>query len=295
MSGAFGGLAALFRVAATLTAETEVATPRRLFEMSRAELDAALGAVHRSHPSFDDRFKAVTRFSLGTPYYFGPLGEGPRGRWDKKPIINWRRVDCLTFVEQSMAFAWAPRFDEAVAVLQRIRYHNGQIDYSSRNHFTEAQWLPRNIAAGFLSDVTRTVAGDETKTLHKIVGNAAWKGRNRKWLVRVGADRLPRSYDVDYIPIDVAIRMVDKIPAGTVLSDIREDIPSTAVSVSHVGLVIDDGERKVFRHASGRGRFVEDTPLIRYLRYLRQSIKERQNGRPWRVLGINVARILPQS
>jgi D-alanyl-D-alanine carboxypeptidase/D-alanyl-D-alanine-endopeptidase (penicillin-binding protein 4) len=284
MIGAFG--AVLFWVTAGFGGGA-------LYEKSRDELAEALSEIHASHAGFDERLDAVTRAARGTPYRFDPLGEGSAGTVDKEPIVNWRRVDCLTFVEQSMAFARRGRLDEAIAELQRIRYHDGKIDFASRNHFMAAWWLKRNAEAGFVRDVTREVGGDATRLLRKDVSPRAWEGRNRKWVRRIGFEKLPKTYEIAYVPIGVALRFASRIPNGTILSDVREALPTTPVTVSHTGFVMEVLGRKVFRHASGRGRFVEDTPLERYLRYLKQSVKERQAGRPWRVLGINLAKVLP--
>lgn len=264
-----------------------------LYEKSRAEMAAALAEFHRTHVDFGARLEAVTRAARGTPYRFDPLGEGPAGRHDQEPIVNWRRVDCLTFVEQSMAFARREKLDEAIDELQRIRYHRGEISFATRNHFMAAWWLVRNSEAGFVRDVTREVGGAATRVLRKVVSPRAWEGRNRKWVRRIGLESLPQAYEIAYLPIDVALRNAAQIPSGTILSDVREDLSTTPVTVSHTGFVMTVAGRKVFRHASGRGRFVEDTPLERYLRTLKQSVKERQAGRPWRVLGINLAQVLP--
>lgn len=269
------------------------ATPAgAVHEKSRGEMAEALAKWHQAHAGFDARLDAVTRAFRGTPYRFDPLGEGPSGRYDREPIVNWRRVDCLTFVEQSIAFAWHGKLDEAIDELQRIRYVGGKIDFSTRNHFMAAWWLRRNADAGFVRDVTREVGGEATRVLRKVVAPRAWADRNRKWVRRIGLENLPKAYDIAYIPIAVALRIASRIPSGTILSDVREDLPTTPVTVSHTGFVMEVAGRKVFRHASGRGRFVEDTPLERYLRYLKQSVKEKQAGRPWRVLGINLARVL---
>ena len=46
----------------------------------------------------------------------------------------------------------ARSLDQAKAVLSDIRYADGKPSFQSRNHFTEAQWLPANSRKGYLKD-----------------------------------------------------------------------------------------------------------------------------------------------
>ena len=60
-------------------------------------------------------------------------------------------MDCLTFVEYTLAQALGSSFTEN---LQKIRYRDGIIDgYPSRLHYT-SDWIENGIRQGFLTDVT---------------------------------------------------------------------------------------------------------------------------------------------
>ena len=118
-----------------------------------------------SRPDFAGRLADVVERSLGTPYDPGPLGEGPGGKYDADPIVDFSRVDCVTFVEQSLALAASKSRAEAVELLQRIRYKDGVIDYETRNHFMETDWFPNNpfaatrrVTSGGTVGVTRTIS-----------------------------------------------------------------------------------------------------------------------------------------
>ncbi len=65
-----------------------------------AEMDAYVRALSRSGPRFEARLERVIRDSVGTPYFDGPLGEGPTGIFDRDPLVDFTRVDCVTSVEQ---------------------------------------------------------------------------------------------------------------------------------------------------------------------------------------------------
>lgn len=84
---------------------------------------------------------------LGTPYVAHTLDlEG-----EERLIVNRQEVDCILFVEYTLAEALGGSFNEN---LQRIRYRNGVIDgYTSRLHYT-SDWIENGVRGGFLTDVT---------------------------------------------------------------------------------------------------------------------------------------------
>ena len=63
-------------------------------------------------------------------YVFGPLGEGPGKLPVPGPLHDFRHVDCLTYLEQVYALALSRSYAQFPAVLQHIRYKDGQIDVS---------------------------------------------------------------------------------------------------------------------------------------------------------------------
>lgn len=115
-----------------------------LGDMDPAGVDEYVQQLQREHPTFEQRLTAVVHQSLGTAYADGPLGEGPDGAYDSDPLIDLARVDCVTFMEQSIALAVGTTYDEAFDRLQQIRYVDGVIDYEHRNHFFVTDWLANN-------------------------------------------------------------------------------------------------------------------------------------------------------
>lgn len=84
---------------------------------------------------------------LGTKYVANTLDQNE----EEKLVIELERVDCLTFVEYTLAQAMGPSFAEN---LQKIRYRDGIIDgYTSRLHYT-SDWIENGVRNGFLKDVT---------------------------------------------------------------------------------------------------------------------------------------------
>ena len=84
---------------------------------------------------------------LGTKYVANTLDQHST----EQLVIQQQAVDCLTFLEYTLAQALGASFAEN---LQKIRYRNGVIDgYASRLHYT-SDWIENGIRQGFLEDVT---------------------------------------------------------------------------------------------------------------------------------------------
>src|SRR6185503_18942525 len=79
-----------------------------------------------------------------------------------------------TFVETVMALSLESDLSAAEATLQRIRYKDGQVDYVHRNHFTELDWIPHNVWAGYLRDITADVAGVDAVDVSKEISKREW-------------------------------------------------------------------------------------------------------------------------
>ena len=245
-------------------------------------------------------FAASSRF-LGVPYVLGPLGEGAQGEFDRSPLASFAALDCTTFVEETMAFALGRDEASSLDILRRIRYRGGAISYAERNHFTEADWLPNNIAAGFLRDITGEVAGASARVVRKAVSKRAWyqakteadlKGfdgeapaQRAERLARfraLGADLPDEDTTLSYVPLEDLAALLPRIPAGTVVSLVREARDDKPTLVSHQFFIFDGPGGKIIRHAS-LGKMVLDVPAAEYISKLANS--------SWRVLGFNLAEV----
>ena len=93
---------------------------------------------------------------LGTKYVANTLDQGT----EEKLVILPQTVDCLTFVEYTLAQAMGASFADN---LQKIRYRDGVIDgYTSRLHYT-SDWIENGVRQGFLEDVTAQNSTQTTK------------------------------------------------------------------------------------------------------------------------------------
>lgn len=245
-------------------------------------------------------FAASGRF-LGVPYVLGPMGEGPQGEFDRGPLVSYTALDCTTFVEETMAFALGGDEASSLDLLRRIRYRGGVIGYQTRNHFTEADWLPNNIAAGFLRDITGEVAGAHARAVRKVVSKRAWyqakaetdlKGfdyespaQRAARLARfraLGAGMPDQNVTLSYVPLENLAALLPRIPSGTVVSLVREARADNPTVVSHQFFIFYGPNGQMIRHAA-QGKMVLDVPAAEYI--------SRLAGSSWRVLGFNLAAV----
>lgn len=209
------------------------------------------------------RLEAVSAKFLGTRYLVSPLGEG-KGK-DADPLIRTDAVDCLTFVETTIALSLAPSTDAVLPLLTKIRYGGDTVAFEERNHVMEAQWLPSNLSKGFLKDVTRELGGEATVKVTKTLDDAAWAGK-------AGADLglgLPAQkrgeFSWEIIPASAAEAKLAQAPTGTIVIVVRADRPALVTRISHVGFLVHKKAGPFLRHASKSFGKVVDEPLANYL------------------------------
>src|SRR3989442_5725200 len=252
--------------------------------LTEAQLDARISEAHAMPLS--GRIDALSRLFLGVPYTDLPLGDGDSGP-EPGPLFRTDGVDCQTYVETVLAMANASSLVQAKAILTDIRYADGKPSFQSRNHFTEAQWLPTNSRKGYLADAVPSLdklAPTETLVLDK-----------SQWTQVPGLKRLTASqgpdgkYPVRYLPLDRVEQRAQEIAPGTIVMVVREHDPNRVVRITHMGFVLKTDAGLVVRHAStGTERAVIDEPLGAFVQRQREYKK-------WKVIGMALARPLDAS
>lgn len=250
--------------------------------MSEAQLDRAIAEAHLV-PAIGERVERLSALFVGVPYGDLPLGEGT----GIEPQPRWRTdlVDCQTFVETVLAMANAKSLARARAILDDIRYAGDppQVSFATRNHFTEAQWLPSNADKGYLRVETLDIdprAPATTLALRR----GQWD--NVAALKRLATAKVPEGeFRIHYLTLDEAKRRAASIEPGSVLLVVRQHDPNRVVRVTHMGFVVRKEGRMYVRHAStGEQHRVIDMELRRFLDKQREYKK-------WPVQG--VALVMP--
>lgn len=230
-----------------------------LYRLEEPEIDARLQQLVAAETPYTQRVVQIALECVGTPYFDGPLGEGPDGKYDTDPLVDLKRVDCVTYVEQTLALATASSFLESVANLQHIRYRKGQIDFETRNHFMISDWIRNN---PHCRDVS-TKLGVETNTLTRTISK-------KDFFQRVNAPDLGQttpdeSVSIDYVPSENAAAAEPKLPSPSLIVFIGQK-PDWLFAL-HCGLYIrDSGGEGALYHASSKHQKVVAVPLTGYLK-----------------------------
>lgn len=231
-----------------------------------------------------ERVLENSRKFLDTPYLNSPLGEGDG--FDADPTERYDAVDCLTFVEQTLAMSLADEPARAPELLRALRYDRA-VTYADRNHLMEAQWLPANVRKGFIRDVTRRYGGADAVDTRKVLTKVTWGSQSSQALALPKERQLTGAYPLTLIPLDKVMAHARGIPSGTILLVVRDEHPGKATRVTHLGFVVQKKKRTYLRHAARNayGRVVDEdleTFLLRNSRY----------GK-WRVSGVSLYEVVP--
>src|SRR5216684_3472016 len=92
--------------------------PERWMDLTDMEREASIRQL--APEPLRERLLQVSEKFLGTPYAPSPLGES-QGK-DADPLIRFDAVDCLTFVEETLAISFAIEPREVEAILIDLRY-----------------------------------------------------------------------------------------------------------------------------------------------------------------------------
>lgn len=223
-----------------------------LYQFSPQELDGYLGYLQSMEPNLRQRIQHLARKCVGQPYDIYLLGEFPFEIYDPQPLFSLSKSDCVVFCEHIYAMALAYDWKSFFAMLQRIRYKNGEIGLATRNHYTEFDWDVNN--AWLVRDITEELGGPEVVQVTTVVDRA-------KFLSRWGIGQIIPVDTVTwcYLPVALLPKVIHQLKPGDFVNIVRgyEDNKW----VGHVGLITvsDDGTVNFLHSASPR---VKEEPLL---------------------------------
>jgi D-alanyl-D-alanine carboxypeptidase/D-alanyl-D-alanine-endopeptidase (penicillin-binding protein 4) len=245
-------------------------------DLARNLLDSLAGRIAKQHNSeaaqledgkiiwqgateiknMNERINYFSNKLKGKPYFLGPMGEGLSIYPSYKPRVNFREMDCLTYIEHALALAYSKNYDDFFGILQNIRYKNGTINYKTRNHFLVADWLVNNgFVAGFggwgleLEEVFEKEIDKKKFFADSSLANS-----------KINIMYLPKAKAIIYA--DTAKFARDTIFGLAILSDLP------GLDAAHAGFAIGSSKKKglTFRHASQlKGKVIEQ-PLSEFLK-----------------------------
>jgi len=214
----------------------------------------------------------IGKFFMGTPYKIGTL----ETKKTEHLVINLRKFDCVTLVENVVALALYLRTEEKSfegfrKLLQKIRYRHGRLQgYFLRLHYF-SDWIHDNQKKGILRDVTREIGGRPLRkainfmTTHPELYPPLKNAANFRSMKSV-EERISRR-PLFFIPKKDLIRFEDRICDGDLIA-VTTNIEG--LDVQHVGLAARVKHRIRLLHASSAEGRVVLSPKTLY-RYLMQS------------------------
>lgn len=214
-----------------------------------------------SKKGLNERIRYFSEALKETPYNLGPTGEGFKGKVDSKPIFRLDSVDCVTYMESVLALTFAPHEDSLLSTLKQIRYLNGEVSYLNRKHYFVADWIQK-------SDFAKVLEDKNTQTMKRTLPK-------KKFFKNKGIDfSNDEKIEFAYLPLDKAKDFASKNWNG--VSEIRGVgfvFAGDVVDVFHVGfLLLNPGEKPIFRHASQISGKVIDQTLESYLEKSKKKI-----------------------
>lgn len=222
---------------------------------------------------------------LETPYVGGTL-DGP-GR--EMCSVDMLRLDCVTLFEVSLNMARIMQLGkdsihDLIDAVTFTRYRDGILtDYTSRLHYT-SEWIENNIKKGVVTDVTPQLGGEPFAL------QLGFMSQNSKYYPALVAE--PRFVNVMRAIEDrvnkTSRTIIPRQNIAAVEAQLQDgDIIAIATSkegldYSHTGMIVREGDRARFLHASStKKKVILDGPISEYV------------GRLETNLGITVLRPLP--
>ncbi len=206
---------------------------------------------------------------IGTPYAANTLE--PSG--DEQLVINLRSLDCVTFVENTLALSRCMKskktdFGTFKDQLRLIRYRDGVLDgYTSRLHYF-SEWIQNNGKKGIVKDVAQELGGEEyPKKITFMSSHRASYRQLKDDAVHEGIRKIEDALNTQtryFIPKE----RVESLEAGFKNGDIIA-ITTTidGLDVSHTGLAYRENGILKYLHAplSGGAVQISGSPLWEYL------------------------------
>ncbi len=169
--------------------------------------------------------------------------------------INLEGVDCFTYVDYIEAMRLSGSFSEFKVNLRKVRYKSGIVAFENRNHFF-TDWQEFN--SDFVDDVTEEIGAKKMMRVQKTL--------NEK---KDGTYFLPGIYpvkrEIEYVPSEaIDDSVLNRLRIGDyvgIYSNVK------GLDVSHVGIIIKDGDKIYLRHASSlkKHRKVVDQDFKNYI------------------------------
>ena len=225
-----------------------------------------LGKFLQSTPrsTVDSNMVHAALFFLNTPYVANTLDTLDR----EDLTINFREMDCMTFVENCLALSRMlrhpnPDMDYFERELRLIRYRNGALnDYASRLHYT-SDWIFDNVKKSAVEDITYALGGQKFKPNVSFMSENYMKYKHLKddpeavKEIEAIESEINKRGSYYFLPKQEIVAHQSLIKSGDIICF------TTSVSgldVSHMGIAYRNKDQLTFIHASSTAKKVIINP-----------------------------------
>ncbi len=206
-----------------------LAKQKRLWQLTRPEVEDLLKEVHRRFPDPAERFRAIHTLRVGTPYAIFCAGE--ESPVDPDPVFRIDTTDCVLSVMTTICMTETPDLDLAREVMGPLMYYPDPkdptrypFDFFNRIHDTW-DW-------GTKSPYYRDISG-------KVAGDKLLKRKTKVW----GPGVQTYETTVSTVPTSLLTpEFMAKLPPLVVIG-----LCPDGTYASHVGVILDG---KLFVHAT---------------------------------------------
>lgn len=255
----------------------EETAPTHIRQLEELLQSVALHDPTSAH-GLSERLNLISGRFLGTPFFLGPCGEG-LGTFDPDPFFTISTFDCLSYCETVLAIAKSSSVREVFRAIVDLRYKDGVISFTHRNHFPSVDWIPSAVRLKFVEevqsrhDVEIGITIDKRYWFANLIDNPFYGhllARESPGLLSGGEFGVEES-QYRYCP--VKIPFAPRTTAGfLMLAVVRPNSPLSGKSgggevISHVGFAFKQQRTWIFRAASERFGRVVDVPLQSFLQH----------------------------
>ncbi|UCE08632.1 MAG: DUF1460 domain-containing protein, partial [bacterium] len=236
------------------------------YKMNIDEIDQDIREISNKGLNNQEKMVYYSERFLKAPYDLNCEGDGEYAKYDRQPLLNFKRVNCMTYCEIVLALTLSDYYEDMFNILQHIRYRNGIIGMATRNHYTMADWLPEN--SWCLDDVSREIGSEDTAQLTRTISHKTFfTGKDIHDIPLYLPDR---ELTIDYIPLNKLAHHQEELMNGDIVALIQ-DLPG--IFSAHMLMVIKKDNRTFFRHASMKAKKVLDSPFDQYIKELSEDPK----------------------
>ncbi|MFA9371558.1 MAG: N-acetylmuramoyl-L-alanine amidase-like domain-containing protein [Labilibaculum antarcticum] len=224
------------------------------------------GSMSIDSLSLDDRVVEVAKMFMQTAYVGGTLD----GNEKEQLVVNFRELDCTTYLENVVALSKALSndsltTDDFLNELENLRYRNGKLtDYSSRLHYF-SDWIYENEKKGIVKNMTAEIGGEKyNKTINFMSTHvdsypALQADTSLVEEIRKTENEINKR-ELFYIPETKIQQLEAQIQNGDLIA-ITTKIEG--LDISHVGIAIHVNDRLHLMNASSKAKkvVISDIPL----------------------------------